>query len=119
MNRWNSANSNLSPERIEALRRKIEAGEYNSTEAAETVARRILARGDLRGEFRDQRGGDRSVPSRRISIRAEPVMLEPPIACRSPNGGRFVVMGQQPTRPTLADVRRPPGLARNPARPPS
>jgi len=57
MNRWNSTNSNLSPERIEALRQKIKAGEYNSTDVAETVARRILDRGDLRGEFRDQRGG--------------------------------------------------------------
>jgi hypothetical protein len=57
MNRWNSTTSNLSPERIEALRQKIEAGDYNSKEVAETVARRILARGDLRGEFRDDRDG--------------------------------------------------------------
>lgn len=55
MKRWNSTTSNLSPERIEALRRKIDAGDYNSTEVAETVARRILARGDLRGESRDDR----------------------------------------------------------------
>lgn len=56
MKRPNTDNESLTPERLEALRRKIEAGDYNSRDVAETVARRIVLRGDLRSEGRDQRG---------------------------------------------------------------
>lgn len=56
MNPWNSASESLTDERIEALRQKIEDGEYNAAAVAETVARSIIRRGDLRAEGRDQRG---------------------------------------------------------------
>lgn len=55
MNLTPSVPPNLTPERLSALRRSIEAGVYNSPEIAEAVARRILTRGDLRGDARDER----------------------------------------------------------------
>jgi hypothetical protein len=57
MNRRNSGNDTITPERLEALRQKIDSGDYDTSEVAETVARRIIQRGDLRGDRRDQRGG--------------------------------------------------------------
>ena len=54
MNPWVSSSADFSPERVETLRRWIEAGAYNSPEVAEAVARRILARGDLREDARTE-----------------------------------------------------------------
>jgi hypothetical protein len=53
MNAWPTPTRDVPTERLEALRRWIEAGGHNAPEVAESVARRILARGDLRGDDRD------------------------------------------------------------------
>jgi hypothetical protein len=45
----------MSPERLEALKRRVAAGEYDSPEVVDTVARRIIDRGDVRGGLRDDR----------------------------------------------------------------
>ena len=37
----------LAPERVDALRTKVLSGAYNSLEVVDTVARRILSRGEL------------------------------------------------------------------------
>jgi hypothetical protein len=58
MNSCNTTSPELSPERLEAIRRWVEAGGHNDPAVAERVARRIIDRGDLRGDPRD----DRSVP---------------------------------------------------------
>lgn len=55
MNPWNSTTPELSPERIEALRRWVQSGGHNDPAVAERVARRILERGDLRDLRRDDR----------------------------------------------------------------
>ena len=55
MNSWNSTSAELSPERIEALRRWVRNGGHNDPQVAERVARRIIDRGDLRGTPRDDR----------------------------------------------------------------
>lgn len=54
-----SATPELSTERIEALRRWIDTGGHNAPEVAEVVARRLLARGDLRWTRRDDRAEPR------------------------------------------------------------
>lgn len=58
MNPWNSTTPELSPERLEALRRWVQAGGHNDPAVAERVATRIIERGDLR----DERRNDRAYP---------------------------------------------------------
>lgn len=60
MNSWNSTSPDLSPERLEAIRRWVEAGGHNDPAVAERVARRIIERGDLRGDPRDDRTAPRT-----------------------------------------------------------
>jgi hypothetical protein len=60
MNSWDATTAELSPERLEALRRWVEDGGHNDPAVAETVARRIIDRGDLRGGRRDDRLDPRS-----------------------------------------------------------
>jgi hypothetical protein len=62
MNPWVSSHTDFSPERVETLRRWIAAGAYNSPEVAEAVARRILSRGDLREDARDELSLPRGSP---------------------------------------------------------
>lgn len=60
MSSWKTTSAELSPERLEALRRWVENGGHNDPDVAETVARRIIDRGDLRGARRDDRIDPRS-----------------------------------------------------------
>lgn len=62
MNSWSSTSPDLSPERLEALRRWVEAGGHNDPAVAETVARRIIERGDVRDARRDDRIDPRGKP---------------------------------------------------------
>jgi len=55
MNPRNNTSPDLSPERLEAIRRWVQAGGHNDAAVAEHVARRIIERGDLRGARRDDR----------------------------------------------------------------
>jgi hypothetical protein len=64
MKSWNSTSPDLSPERLEAIRRWVEAGGHNDPAVAEHVARRIIDRGDLRGDPRD----DRTDPKRGFGL---------------------------------------------------
>ncbi len=58
MNALPATTPDMSPERLAAARRWIQLGRHNSSDVAEAVARRILERGDLRAERRDDRGQD-------------------------------------------------------------
>lgn len=48
MNAWTSTKSDISPERLAALRRRVAEGAYDAPEVVETVARRIIDSGDIR-----------------------------------------------------------------------
>jgi hypothetical protein len=66
MNSLPGIDLNFTDDRLDALRRWIAAGGHNSPEVAESVARRILACGDLRGESRDDRSLPRGSPFHRF-----------------------------------------------------